>query len=150
VHTKAEHGRATSFSTPKIISVTALHIAISMPFPSMNRASKNLSVPAGTKTVFCVGPLVETGIVSFIVSKSSPDTISSITAPSKFGGGICLTICSLESSVDESVKNSSGSWIRRLIEAPFVPPPPAPLPQVTKYKRKIKAKLTFRLLISIF
>jgi hypothetical protein len=106
----------TSLSSPNIISATVLPKAMSMPFPSINLASNNLSSPAGTKTVVCVGPS-EIGMVSIIGEKLLPVTMSSITAPSKFGC-ICLVTCSLDNSVVESAKNSSGSSIRRVIEAP--------------------------------
>jgi len=128
VHTNAEHGRTTLFSTPKLISAKALQKAISMPSPSINLASNSLFVPAGTKTVVCVEPSSETGIISIIGGEMPSPVISSmITAPLKFG---CSTLdidsCSLDNSVDEPEKNSSGSSIKRLIDAFWLSPPVPP------------------------
>ncbi|MGH7800149.1 MAG: hypothetical protein ACREOW_05900 [Thermodesulfobacteriota bacterium] len=128
MHTNGEHGRTTLFGTPKLITATALQIAISMLFPSINVPFKFIS-PGGTKIVVRVGPSRETGIISIIGGEiPSPVTSSTITAPSKLGGGNSLITCSLDSSVVDSEKNSSGSSIKRLIEASW-PPPPVPPPQ---------------------
>ncbi len=128
VHTNAEHGISTTVVSP--ISASCLQIAINMPSPSINLAS-NIFRIGNNKSVTVVGPSVETGIVSFIVGKS-PVTISSITAPLKFG---CNTLeidsCSLDNSLVGSVKNSSGSSMKRLIEV-LLASPPVPPPQESK------------------